>query len=138
MKGDEAVETSQEGADCTLFRLLWHKGFNCFEYSNGKSRLCGLTGILAKIHASKKVKHEASVIVFVGAYGYGMFSEISLAICGIDVSTKSSLPANERIETIMVEMIRVAPQTVSTIDGIGATVCDFACLDEVPTLKLRS
>lgn len=138
MKGDEVVEAGEEGTNCTLFRLAWYKGFDCFEHSNGKSRLRGLTGVLTKIHTSKKVKHEASVIAFVGAYSYGMFSEIGLAICGIDVSTKRSLSAYECIQAIMVVMIRVAPKTVSAIDGIWATVCDIACRDEVPTLKLRS
>lgn len=137
MKGDEVVDMGEEGTDCTLFRLVWHKGFDCFEHSNCKSRLRGLTGVLTKIHASKKVKHEAGVIAFVGAYSYGMFSEIGLAICGIDVSTKCSLSAYECIQTIMVVMIRVAPQTVSAIDGIWAAVCDIACRNEIPTLKLR-
>ena len=83
------------------------------------------------------MNQKAGIVVAVRLDSNGMFGEISLAICGIDISAQCSLSPNKREEAIVVVSICIPAQSVAPVDRVATGFGNFRSGDELATLEFR-
>ena len=97
MKGDEGVEGGKGAGNFCLFRPVWYFRLNLNQVTRCQSGLGRLARILAQIKGVEQVVEKGRIIKRVGLHSYGMFGEICLSICDIDVPAQRSLSTNQRV-----------------------------------------